>query len=1290
MLPTSTRLGPYEILAPLGAGGMGEVYRARDTRLGREVAVKVLPESLADKADRQARFEREARAVAALSHPNILAIHDYGTHGSVIYAVMELLEGETLRDRLSKGPLPWREGVEIGAAIADGLAAAHAKGIVHRDLKPENLFLTGDGRVKILDFGLARVQPVLSNQTETSPYVPAPTDSGVVMGTVGYMSPEQVRSQPADARSDIFSFGCVLYEMLTGQRAFQRETGAETMTAILHDEPQALGNSGKQVTPELGRIIRQCLAKGPNQRLQSARDLALALRATASDPSLHRPPLVRRRYPLAIGVIAALLVVGVIAASIYFRTQHEEPHSASQTHSIFPAVHNARLPESGPSAAAGRPIDSLAILPLVNVTGDPKAEALCDTIAEEVSTSLAQIRDRKLKVRPITSTIHYKGKNVNPRTVGSELEVQAVITGRLRKDGNNLAIRLELIDARENDLLWPSKEYKGSLDQIMNLQNEIARDVALNLGLQLSNAEEKQLPRRYTNDPAAYLLFREGRYQWEKGTEEAAALAVKDFQAATNKDPKFALAYAWQARAYVILSRFREHEDNRIRAKESAAQALLLDENLAEGHAALGFALFFLDLDWRQAQSEVRQALVLDPKSSHRHLYGFTLAVTGNVKEAISEIEQSVKDDPRYVLANLALIRAYLWDRRYQDALVQARKTVEISRTHLAVLANLGTAHVRLQQYSEALATFQEALKLAKDDPLILGLQGYTYALAGKRLEAERVLKLLQKVPADRPLWAYGMAALYTGLGDKDQAFHWLNESCSKRDGWIIFAKVDPLWESLRKDPRFDELLERLSLVDKGGARDQGVHSVAVLPFVNETGDLKMEFLSDGVADQIINSLSQIRRRGLKVRPFTSVARYKGKAPDIPTFGRELLVEAMVTGKLHQQGDDLIISVALVDVRDETQFWGDTYHGKLGNILDLQDRIAYEVATKLRLQLTGEEEQRLTKRFTEDPQAYLFFREAIYHFNKFSEQGLTTAIEYCERAIKSDPQYALAYALAARCQILRGTQFRGIRETGPEARKYIEQALKINEDQPEAHAALGALYMFLDWNWDASEREFKRAIEIDPDVLLTWNLYGFCLAARGRLTEAIAKLRHGQELDPLAAPRRFELAMCYNWMRDYDQAIVEARKALSLDPNLVRAYEQWGLALTQKSVAANLKRFDEETLAVLQKGVDFGKRQPLILGLLGYSYVAAGKVAEAHKLLQELDGLARERKYGSALALARIHAALGEKDQALEWLRKACDQRESETFFLKIDPTLDNLRSDSRFNQILKEMGLPP
>jgi len=762
MLIASTRLGPYEVIGPLGAGGMGEVYRARDTRLGREVAIKVLPDLYAGNPDRQARFEREAKAVAALSHPNILAIHDYGTDGNVTYAVMELLEGETLRGRLAKGPLPWREAVEIGAAIAEGLAAAHAKGIIHRDLKPENLFLTADGRVKILDFGLARITPPPIAQSETSPYVSAGTDAGMVMGTVGYMSPEQVRGQPADAPSDLFSFGCVVYEMVMGQRAFQCETAAETMTAILHDEPPGLPDSGTHIPAELSRLIRQCLAKNPSQRLNSARDLALGLRAAASDPRLQ-PPTARR--------------------------------------------------------------------------------------------------------------------------------------------------------------------------------------------------------------------------------------------------------------------------------------------------------------------------------SSH--------------------------------------------------CIVEA----------------------------------------------------------------------------------------------------------------------------------------------------SAVEAIAVLPFENVGGDPKTEFLSDGLADHLIISLSQMRRHGLKVRPFSSVSRYKRRLMDVPTIGRELNVQDVVTGALHQSGDDLWISVALVDAREDNHLWGKRYQAKLGGILDLQDQIARDVAANLSLRLTGEEEQRLTKRYTEDPEAYLLYREAHYHWNKFTEEGLSTAIEYCQRALKHDPNYALAYVGLAQCYVLLGNLYRGPRETFADARRCAEKALEIDDSLQAAHTFLGAVYLFHDWNWASAAVELKMGTGLNAHTS-SLTLYGFCLAALGRLPEALDTLRRGQELEPLAPAHRIGLAMAYNWLRQYEQAIAEAQKAFDLDPNFPLAYAELGLAYVQTGMT-------DEAIVKLQRALDLGQKHPSVKGMLGYAYAAAGKRPEALKVVEELAAISPGR-FGFALPIARIFAALGETDQAFEWLRKACNERTPFVIWLKVDPTMDNLRSDPRFTQVLKHMGLPP
>ena len=411
-LAPGTQLGPYQVLAPLGAGGMGEVYRGRDSRLGRDVAIKVLPEHLARDPQALSRFEREARAVAALSHPNIVAIHDVGRDGDVSYCVTELLEGETLRAALTRGPLPWRKAAETGMAVAEGLASAHSKGVTHRDLKPENLFLTSDGRVKILDFGLARYKP---QEAASASVAQTETSEGTVMGTAGYMSPEQVRGLAAGPSSDIFSLGCVLYEMVSGGRAFAGDTAVETMSLILRDQPAELARSGKHLPVEFDRLISHCLEKHPEQRFQSARDLAFDLKSMLSGSGSQTP--------------------------------------ASQT--------------------AGKAIDSIAVLPFANSSGDPDTEYLCDGITESIINSLSQI-GRQLRVVPRSTVFRHKGKDFDPQALGRELQARAVLTGRVRQRGETLVVAAELVDVLEGSQLW-GERYNRKVSDIFALEEEISR-----------------------------------------------------------------------------------------------------------------------------------------------------------------------------------------------------------------------------------------------------------------------------------------------------------------------------------------------------------------------------------------------------------------------------------------------------------------------------------------------------------------------------------------------------------------------------------------------------------------------------------------------------------------------------------------------------------------------------------------------------------------------------------------------------------------------------------------------
>lgn len=464
-LSSGTRLGPYEVIAPLGAGGMGEVYRARDTRLEREVAIKVLPERTARNPEALARFEREAKAVAALSHPNILALYDVGVEQGVSFAVTELLEGETLRSRLAS-LLPWPKAVEIGAAVAAGLAAAHSKGIIHRDLKPENIFLTSDGRVKVLDFGLARMNSAPSPQDGST--LPTETIEGTVMGTVGYMSPEQVRGQRADAPSDIFSLGCMLYEMLAGRRPFASETATQTMAAILEVQPPDPAGSGKHIPAELTRVVMHCLEKHPKQRFQSAQDLGFALRAISEPGSAPSTPEERKRLPRP-GWLASAMAVLLAAVSVYWLNR--------------------------PSQA----INSLAVLPFANVGANPDAEYLSDGITENLINSLSQLP--KLRVVPRSLAFVYKGREVDPRKAGRDLNVGAVLMGRVVQRGDSLNIQTELVDVKNVSQLW-GQQYSRKLSDIIVVQKEISKAVSEKLGLRA------EWGRAETPDPA---LHRESR-----------------------------------------------------------------------------------------------------------------------------------------------------------------------------------------------------------------------------------------------------------------------------------------------------------------------------------------------------------------------------------------------------------------------------------------------------------------------------------------------------------------------------------------------------------------------------------------------------------------------------------------------------------------------------------------------------------------------------------------------------------------------------------------------------------
>ena len=790
-LSPGARLGPYEILARLGAGGMGEVYRARDTRLGREVAVKVLPSSVSTDPDRLSRFEQEAHAASALNHPNILAIYDVGKEGRTSYVVSEFLEGETLRDRLAGAALPARKAIEYGIQIADGLAAAHEKGIVHRDLKPENLFVTRDGRVKVLDFGLAKLtRPELSSEPVTeAPTLTPGTEPGVIMGTVGYMSPEQVRGQPADHRADIFSLGAILYEMLSGKRAFSGDSAVETLNAILTEEPAELSRPGPGFSSGIRRIVSRCLEKNPEERFQSARDLAFALREAASDSATASSDvapsrLLSRRMPwfLSLGVGLSALLVWLVATN--------------------PGELRERILGR---TMVGR-IESIAVLPLKSLSGDREQEYFADGMTEAVISNLARIR--ALRVISGTSTMQYKGTRKRLPAIARELDVDAVVEGSVLRSGEKVRVTVMLIQAPADKLLW-SRNYERALRDVLTLQNEVAQAITREIEVRVSPGEKARLAWNRPVDPGVYDAYLRGRHYASQFGKEAWQKAISYFENAIKGAPTYAPAYVGLAECYTDLHIFGDlpAEVALPKAKEAALRALALDESLAEAHVALGLTLV-LAWDWRRAGEEFERALELKPGDPKGHsAYADYLAITGQIGEFVSEKKKARELDPNSVRRVIDLGEAYFTAGDYDRAIGQLRLALELRPDETFAHTTLGLAYLGKGMYEQAIAEMR--LGFFPDGSAELA---YAYAVSGKRSEARKILE--RRIAK----WAQGegspvdIALIYAGLGENDQAFEWLERAFAQHDGGVVIIKAEPSFVPLRSDPRFEDLLRRLGL----------------------------------------------------------------------------------------------------------------------------------------------------------------------------------------------------------------------------------------------------------------------------------------------------------------------------------------------------------------------------------------------------------------------------------------------------------------------------------------------
>ena len=716
-LSAGDKLGPYEILASIGAGGMGQVYRARDSRLNRDVAIKVSGERFSE------RFESEAKAIAALNHPNICQIYDVGPN----YLIMEYVDGLPIVDCEQPQALPPAEALRLARQIAAALEAAHGKGIIHRDLKPANILATSGGVVKLLDFGLAKQSH--GSLTEDETQTMGVTQVGTIMGTPAYMSPEQAEGKPADARSDIFSFGAVLYEMLAGRRAFSGGSSAATIGAIVHKNPDPLN-----APPALEVIVRRCLSKSPDGRFQSATDLRRAL----EEASTRGISGIKRRT-IALTVAVSLLVIGSAGLFIYLK--------GSKTG-----------------------IDSIAVLPLENRSNDPDADYISDGVTESINNSLARLPS--LRVIPHSVASHYKGKAMDVQKVGDDLRVQAVLTGDVRQRGDDLTIDVELDDVRNGKQLW-GERYNRKLADLLAVQNEIAREVSQRLRSQLSVEDQQKLTKGSTDNPEAYQLYLKGKYYTNKLSKDGFGKGIGYFNQAIALDPNYGLAYSGLAYNYINQDDwFMPPNEAGPKARDAARKALAIDESDAGAHLSLAIETHWYDWNWAAAESEFKRAIELNPNNSEAlGYYSWFLAPMGRKDEALAQAKRSQQADPLSTMANLFVGSVLVFNRQWDPAIGQLRSAIELDPTFWFDHCFLGRAYEPKGRLPEAIAEFQRALELEKDNAETWSSLGHAYALSGNRAKAQKMLDHLKELSAHTWVAPYNVAVIYAGLGEKDQAF---------------------------------------------------------------------------------------------------------------------------------------------------------------------------------------------------------------------------------------------------------------------------------------------------------------------------------------------------------------------------------------------------------------------------------------------------------------------------------------------------------------------------------------
>ena len=809
----SGTIARYRVGRLIGAGGMGEVYLAEDEALQRKVALKLLPARFTQDHDRVLRFQREARAASALNHPNILTIYEIGLADSVHYIATEYIEGETLRQRMARGPMLVSEVLDVAEGIASALAAAHDAGIIHRDIKPENVMVRPDGYVKVLDFGLAKL-------VDGAPLKDSVT--GSVMGTLLYLSPEQAKGQQPDARSDLYSLGAVMYEMLAGRPPVTGENFLDIAVAIMYESPETPSAGREGVPADLDRIVLKALEKDPERRYPSARQLLGDLRALrqelefetklqAFDPRYSTPGL-HATAPLPISHLPQASASRANAGSSPFRQlRRRVPLTAVASVALIAVMTLAGFALFRSGVFAADRIDSVAVLPFVNLSGNAASEYLSDGISDSVTDSLSQLPT--LHVVASSRSLRYKARTIDPVSAGRELNVRGVVTGQLLQRGQTLVVRARLTDVKQGTQVW-GQQYDRGVSDVLSLQQDLAEQISRQLRLHLSGEEKKLLVRRQSVDGEAFKLYLQGRYFNSKYNDvEAIRHGIDYFNKAIERDPTYALAYAGLADGWFNLSNLHlAPKEAMPRVREASQHALALDETLSQAHTCLALVKAWFDWDFVAGEREFRRAITLNPGDAEGHrLYGDFLIAMGRFDEAIAEKHRAEQLDPLSLRATWDVARAFFYAGRFDDALEQVRRTLELDRNFAYAYAMRSQIAFGQGETKQAFEFLNRAISLAGRTQLLVTMEGSMNGAVGNRAAAIAAMQELSKSGSyTLPLF---LARIHTALGDHDQAFRYLREVYEDRSESIVWLKVDPSFEPLRADPRFATLLHKVGTI---------------------------------------------------------------------------------------------------------------------------------------------------------------------------------------------------------------------------------------------------------------------------------------------------------------------------------------------------------------------------------------------------------------------------------------------------------------------------------------------